>query len=790
MRQTVGVVALLLFLLLYAAAQHPLAQAPPVSPSTTVTIAGRVVEDQSVQPVRNARVALSPVPRTGPAVTLTDGEGRFAFSVPLWTYTIAATKTGYARRDAPAVAGNPIEVRLVRSAVIVGRATDSFGDPVIGGRVMAETWNGSSPSAVATTETDDRGDYRLSGLPAGRVTVAVLTTEPVTMVRVTGNGFMATPGMWKTYFPGVTAVDAAENLQITPGEERTGIDFIVPADHAVGFGNGPSTTIFRNVNQQPPASTDTALVRGRVTTAGGGPLPHARVDLVTVPRVVGTGPAAVLATIARSAFSDESGRFELGDLPAGRVRLTVSKAGYWPASPDSKPLDPIDAQQSVDLTRGEARERVDFTLARWGAVTGRVFDEYGDPVQGATVQVLQLRYEGGRRRLLPAGAAPRQTNDLGGYRVYGLTPRQYILSASVGGVSGAGSSAELPGYGRSYYPGTSNASEALFVAVSASRDQGPVDFALSRVRTARVSGVALSASGERSAAGSLKLIPSQRSSSPTSVEVGARINPDNSFEFPNVSPGDYVIKLYRGRSRPWTEGEFAALHVLVNGDDVIGLVLQTQTGSSITGRITWDRPDGTPPPRSMELAPLPVDPDSSPSQSAIAEVDASWRFTLEGVSGLRRLTLVRPPEGWTLKEIRINGIDATDQPMLFGRRDQSLSDVEVVLTDRINEIGASMANDRARPVAGANLIVFSVDRDKWYPESRFMQRAVAGADGQASIRALPDGAYYAAAVRRAPAEGDEAWQDPEYLSGLLGRATTVTLQDGQKVGPLRLTIRD
>lgn len=37
-------------------------------------------------------------------------------------------------------------------------------------------------------------------------------------------------------------------------------------------------------------------------------------------------------------------------------------------------------------------------------MTGRVFDEFGEPMLGASVQLLKLAYQAGRRRLVPAAA--------------------------------------------------------------------------------------------------------------------------------------------------------------------------------------------------------------------------------------------------------------------------------------------------------------------------------------------------------------------------------------------------
>jgi hypothetical protein len=56
------------------------------------------------------------------------------------------------------------------------------------------------------------------------------------------------------------------------------------------------------------------------------------------------------------------------------------------------------------LTVGERQSlQANFTLGRAGAISGRVLDEFGDPVAGARVQVLRSRYARGRRTLAPTG---------------------------------------------------------------------------------------------------------------------------------------------------------------------------------------------------------------------------------------------------------------------------------------------------------------------------------------------------------------------------------------------------
>jgi hypothetical protein len=491
------------------------------------------------------------------------------------------------------------------------------------------------------------------------------------------------------------------------------------------------------------------------------------------------------------ATTDEEGRFDFGAVAAGPLLVSVIKPGYtqvesgqalqsFPMGRATSSPTPNDVQfgRRFALT-ADSTERVGLQMARWSTLSGTITDEYGDPMQGVSVDVLRVQYEAGRRRLVSAGTS-RLTDDLGRYRLYGLAPSGYIVSAAVGHVS----SDDLPGYGRSYFPGTPNAGEAHYVSVGLAQDVGFVDFSMSRMRTARVAGIVLDPTGEPAVPGALTLAPSQRSSSVTGVAVGARIALDGTFVFPNVPQGEYVIQAYRGRSNPHTEGEFGTVLVSVSTVDITGVIVRTSSGSSVTGRFRFDveNPRTTPEPSDFGLTAIPIDFDMSPPNNpASADIHRDWSFDVAGLNGPRRLHLARTPPGFALEEIRVNGIDVTDRPISLGTRAQSLANVEVVLIDRVTELSGTVVDDRARPAGGAPVVVFSTDRQQWYPASRYLRHSSASQDGAFTMTGLPPGSYFAAAVTAIPTGADDAWQDPQFLESLIPGASTIGVADRQKV---------
>ena len=742
------------------------------------TIEGRVVAAATGDPLRNASVTVTAMREAAPI--LTDSDGRFSFPSPTdESYALTVSKAGYAKTTVtvrgPAA---PLVVAMPKGAVIAGTVVDDRGDPVIGASVIVETalTGGRKPTVLATPMTDDLGEYRAGSLPADAVVVAIFAAPTLLRATIGPRGMTVSSGgrvdpEQRVYFPGVSSAATAAVFSLQPGDEHVGVSFTVSAN---AVGPGIQTPAY---SPRAPNDATAAVIEGRVLRPGGHPLTGAMVRLIP-------GPATLAPP--KLAVTDLEGRYQfvLPNDAAGTYRVAVAafNQAYLPTEYGQR--RPSDQGDEITVAAGQQRERLDITMARPGVIAGRVVDENGDAVEGLILRATQVRYIDGRRRLVDMARFAQPTDDLGRYRLAGLESGEYIVGAAVGQIDMRTPLVDLPGYGTTYFPGTPNPAEAQRVVVGRSQDVLGIDFPIVRTRTVRVSGYAVDSRGE-AITGGIALTSSRRSGTVVATQMGARIERDGRFEFPNVAPGEYVLQASRHRSARWTEGESSSQFVTVTDVDVTDLQIRTAAGSTLDGHITLEG-GGTFRPGQLDISPVPVDSDLSPlvgGGPAHATVGEDLKFHLAGLTGPRRVRVTRVPSGWMLQSILLNGVDITDTPLPFGRSDQSVRDLEVVLSQRVTAINGQVTA-RGRPAA-ASVLFFAADRQAWSPESRFFARIMSGNDGRFRAEGLPPGEYLAIALDVPGVRDGDQWQDPEYLETLVARSQRITLPEG---GNISLTL--
>ena len=289
------------------------------------------------------------------------------------------------------------------------------------------------------------------------------------------------------------------------------------------------------------AKTGTGRLRGRVTSADTGAIVR-RAQV----RVSGADIGS------KTAFTDAQGRYEFRDLPAGRFSVSVSKSGF--VTMQYGQSRPYESGKQIDLADAQVMEKADVTLPRGSAVSGRVLDEFGEPVSDASVTAMRMQYAAGRRRLVPAGR-PSMTNDLGYFRVFGLSPGDYFVTANVrtldsmmmdmlggGSIGGPVGSNSNSGYAATYYPGTQNPAEAQRLSLTVGQEM-QVDLQMQPVRLARISGTATSSDGKPMSNAMVLLIPTMKDAVAMMPGGTSRTDKDGNFTLTNIAPGEYSVQV-------------------------------------------------------------------------------------------------------------------------------------------------------------------------------------------------------------------------------------------------------
>lgn len=198
-------------------------------------IKGIVVDASTGEPVRKAELLLN---KDGGdyAISITGADGRFLFhSLPHGRYTVEARKPGWivpkrAKRPAPIEIGRQdaeipeCKLVLARAASISGRVLDPEGDPLARAVVQLlrlRTATEETLRPVAIARTDDRGHYRLQGIPPGRYLLqAALSTDDDSGVpyqpRADG---LPDEALAATYYP-----DSPDRAKATPVSVDSGQD--------------------------------------------------------------------------------------------------------------------------------------------------------------------------------------------------------------------------------------------------------------------------------------------------------------------------------------------------------------------------------------------------------------------------------------------------------------------------------------------------------------------------------------------------------------------------------------
>jgi carboxypeptidase family protein len=554
---------------------------------------------------------------------------------------------------------------------------------------------------------------------------------------------------------------------------------------------------------QRPAPTPAAagVVSGSVVSAETGqPIRNAPL------RLISTAPAATHQTT-----SDGDGKFVFSSVPAGTYTLSGSKGGYLEMVYGARRPGASMAGTPIQIAAAQKIERLELKLPRGSVITGTVTDEYGDVAFNTAVRILRYVYSNGERYGTSNGQQDF-TDDRGVYRIAGLMPGDYIVSAVpqnivsqvmtsnamardrylsvVAAAKAAGRDASASalgfrpdaeallnrpidprGYVPVHYPGSVLTSGAAPVHVGLSDEVSGIDIRLQVLQTANVTGTVTWAGGTAPAGARIQLLDPQMPM-PTLGSWWTGLRPGAKFVFYGVSPGAYVVRVSTSEAG---SDLFATADIQVDPSRTNEVELSLQRGMSVSGSIALEGAPVTFSRLHVILEPVSMIADPEMGRERVA-VDAAGRFVIRGLVPARyRFSIEGLPAGWSLGSAMFGDRDAVDQ-LLEMRAGVNLTGGVLKLTSKLGEIAGAVTNAASQPVVNAMVIVFPEDRRLWVPKSPRIQTSTLSPDGRYTARGLPPGDYRIAVADPEP----QQWFDIEYLTQLLPAATPVALALGDK----------
>jgi flagellar hook assembly protein FlgD len=466
--------------------------------SQGATISGLVGTEGDKTPLPGAHVTAILVLR--PDIkrhTLADDQGNFSLSgLPSGTYAVHAEAAGYkgefydnaqSLQQATLISAQApetfsgVEIYLAMASAIAGRVTDfASGDAIAKALVSIHSFPSTAkrPRFVRAVHTNDNGEY-IANVPPGEYLVAAEAR-----------------GYHKEFYDGVRDINAATRVEVLENQHKTGIDFLMDK---------------------------LSSISGQVTAEGAG-TPIAGAVVTAFPERSTTDALISLDDLHRpfSAKTGPDGNYKIENLPGGNYIVTADAEEYLREFWDNSPT--LEGATAVEVPEAGAKENINFTLEKGGAISGTVFAaaETPTPLPGAIVQVWQKGSN--------AAIARTKTQRDGTYRIGGLPTGEYLVFAKAEGFKGV------------FYDDKESRDQADAVNVAAPNETGDINFNLKKIETrgATIAGVVISEVDKNPIPHALILVIPLRVAPIPISSLFTIANEFGHYRLPGLPPGKYV----------------------------------------------------------------------------------------------------------------------------------------------------------------------------------------------------------------------------------------------------------
>jgi Carboxypeptidase regulatory-like domain len=487
----------------------------------------------------------------------------------------------------------------------------------------------------------------------------------------------------------------------------------------------------------------TGAISGKVVNESGQPVAGASLLVRTVNSIAA----------GRTAITDVDGNFSVNGLDRGLYTIFANTPAYTTA-----PADP-----NAPTTYYRIGDSVRLELVRGGVITGVVTNALGEPVVAVRVRATIVRDAKGEAPKMPSFGLEQATDDRGIYRMYGLIPGTYIVSAGGYGVT---QSFQFNPYGSDVptYAPSSTRDTAAEVSVR-SGEESHVDIRYRGESGHTISGTVKIAG---TSGATITLTPAGSTFLPagnTFQAPGAK-----GFAFNGIADGEYDLVAIEAGSAQTAMTPMLSVseskRVTVKGASVTGIELVPRPLGSISGRVVLETSKA--PECQGKRAPLlsetlvqirrPEKDSDKPGSPYMRPFGSSASPDPKGAFVLRNLAPGRYQfdprfyaRYWYLQSVRMGAVAPAAKPQAASSRTDAAANWTVLgsgdqrtnLTITLAEGAASVRGRLSLPAASSAKVLYLVptEQDKAQDVLRFFVTEIA-ADGTFALNNLPPGRYW------------------------------------------------
>jgi hypothetical protein len=522
---------------------------------------------------------------------------------------------------------------------------------------------------------------------------------------------------------------------------------------------------------QPPSDDSSAQatgsVDGRVTNAETGE----GISGATI-RLISVGKRRTTASADRTVTSQGDGSFMVDGLAPGNYLIIASQSSFTPG-PNGRQSRP-----TVQIEPGQAVSNISIQLSPIGRIRGKVVDEDGHPVPGATVQAFATYSVRGKIQLRRVAEAA--TDESGKYILRTQESGKYYVSAEVENDPSPTKPedetrpSEKPNveFVRTFYPKSLNSENATPLDMSGGQDVSDVNIQLLRSETHHIRGKIEGLDIDSARPPMISLAPRGSLASDGLGKV-VRAGRDGTFDIQKVIPGSYTLSVTGVDNsnstpdrRPFRERLLARQDIDVGGDDVNGTVLTVVPLMTLSGRVDMDGLDNT----DMSQVRVNLIPSGAGAVGGFqsVRVQRGGTFEIENLApGQYVVRVSGTPSGTYIRSVSYNHRDITNTGIDL--TEGGGGEIEIVLRTGTGEVDGAL--ETSTQVSATTVMVLVPDTVSLDGSGVLFGNIQSS--GSLVIRNVPPGHYYAYAIER----WSPFWQNPEFLRNMRNQGVSVDLPE-------------